>query len=132
MQLQNTDEALANILTTALEAAKKTGEFVIEQAPDLIQQLLLFNFVKSTVMAVICFVTTYLFFWSVKNRHWLTHEEFTYGPKYQIGPQIVVWIFVLPLSIGFGIWNFMNALKIAIAPKIWLIEYTVGLVQYVR
>ena len=41
--MRKTDEQLAEILKKGLEAAEKTGNFVVEQAPDLIQQLIVWK-----------------------------------------------------------------------------------------
>ena len=41
--MKETDQQLAEILKKGLEAAEKTGNFVVEQAPDLIQQLIVWK-----------------------------------------------------------------------------------------
>ena len=44
--MNETDKQLAEILKKGLETAEKTGNFIVEQAPDLIRQLLIFKTVS--------------------------------------------------------------------------------------
>ena len=44
--MSKTDDQLAKILQKGIEVAEKSGQFIIEQAPDLIQQLIIWKSVS--------------------------------------------------------------------------------------
>ena len=55
-----TDKQIAEILKKGLEAAEKSGNFVIEQAPDLVKQLITYKTVETSICVLIEITLMYL------------------------------------------------------------------------
>lgn len=110
---------LANAVQKGLELAETTGEFVIDQAPDLIKQLIMYNAIESALLAlsgIIFFIVGYKFVDSmVKKTSIFDDDEFD--------PFLL--FHSIPILIGSLLFfdNFGTFLKCVIAPKIFLIEY---------
>lgn len=134
--VSKTDEAVASVLEAALEAAKVTGNFVVEQAPDLVQQLLLFNTVKFGLVfsvtacgAVITGITAGKLFKKAQQRSeqssncYATMDDFAqfWGGVFSAGAGIILSIIAVSNSVSF--------LKITLAPKVWLLEYAAALIK---
>lgn len=127
--MKETDQQLAEILKKGLEAAEKTGNFVVEQAPDLIQQLIVWK----TCEYIFLILISIAFLFSIYKWHKSgikRHENFTYFSQeiefaifciYSIG---VILIFGIALFT-----SFLNLIQILVAPKIWLIEYAANLIK---
>lgn len=127
-----TDGALAvgdQLLIKAIELGTKTGDFVVEQAPEVIRQLLAWNMAQHLVWLSIQIIFITAFAWMIKNI-WNgigikeeNNEEVDGG-----------WIFIIMFMVIaniiatlFAIYNLLQVIKIWIAPKIWLIEYAAQL-----
>ena len=119
---QTANEVLRNLI----DAAASTGDFLKEQIPDVIQQLLTYNLVYSLVMlGVWAFLLTVGNYALYRLEKWMVNtgnEE----------------LLLIPLVVGtintfVSITNFTSnaniALKIWLAPKIYLLEYASNLVK---
>lgn len=128
------ENALESAVLKALDFAEKTGEFVIDAAPGLIQEFIAWktmHHIASIIMCIVIFlVIKYapcLFF---KKQEKAGYEEASYFGY--VGHEIPVIIFYIIL----GCWSLfavieiacsiMNLIKIIYAPNIYLMEYFLG------
>ena len=103
----------------------KTGEdFVIEQAPEVIEQILLWNGVKSFIlflimstMSLICIIVI------AKSSKMITEENDDDGVFGIIGGMLCFSLFMYLAFIN------LEWLQIWIAPKAYLIEYISGMIK---
>lgn len=133
--ISKTDEALAQVLTKALEAAEKTGQFVVEQAPDVVQQLVLYYTVLHWAsVALSLFILVGGMTLSVRS----FKSAFARAEKDEYKDADHFGEFWLGLFAGISsavtffalfIGNISDALKITLAPKVWLIEYAANLIR---
>lgn len=127
--MRKTDEQLAEILKKGLEAAEKTGSFVVEQAPDLIQQLIVWKtceYILLILISVGLILSIKKWYNSAIKRYgdfddFIDSVEFVGFSIYSI---IVIPIFGIALF-----HSFFNLVQILLAPKIWLIEYATNLIK---
>ena len=125
---QKTDEVLSEVVKKALTVAEKTGDFVIEQAPLLLQEFYawhIFSKIFWIIFSIILiFIGRYLpNLWLHKSPIRSNSDEF-FG-KY-IYDGFGTWVF-FSLSIISGsvimITNLYNLIYILVAPKLYLIDY---------
>lgn len=126
-QLQN---ALAEIIQKATTGIDAATEFLAAEMPDVVYQLLLWYGVKSAIMCALgaALILLWLYAWCkfsgpCKGIN-LTHFEDEVSPHF-MASLAVMWI---PLALSASMLN-LDWLQIAIAPKIWLIEYAATLVK---
>lgn len=123
----------AQALSEILDLALKTKDFVIEQAPDVVKQLLAWNFTLSFLST--CVFLTILGLMILAGRYlWVrrpfpdcrsTLEEDTAGRN----PTDAEWYNRgAACTMGFGASNLVW-LKIWVAPKLFLLEYAATLVR---
>ena len=127
--MKETDQQLAEILKKGLEAAEKTGKFVVEQAPDLIQQLIVWK----TCEYIFLILISIAFMFSVYK--WYKSAMKRYGDFDDFCDKIeffIYCIYAIAVIVIFGIalfTSFFNLIQILLAPKIWLIEYATNLIK---
>lgn len=105
-----------------LEMLTAAEGFVLEQAPDVVQQLLVWQFWSSVVGFVICLVVFFVCAWAVWR---LFKSADNYGPD----PVIIIPSVAVIISTLIGCISFFNALQIHLAPKVFLLEYLRGIVK---
>lgn len=116
---------VTSILEKSLKVAEASGEFLVEQTPEVLQQLLLWHGVESGIwftvnLATLLVIVFYLIPKSVKgckdkDGNW---EEWC--------PMLMFWsipIVITLLSVDI-VW-----LKILIAPKLYLLEYATSILK---
>jgi hypothetical protein len=114
----NVENAVVEIINKAIQGIDSTTDFLLSEIPEVIQQLLMWNFAKSLIVCVLFFVLSIVagrfLFLSIKE-----------GDE----PEPVLCMF--SAFTGFVIVTFFNHswLMIWIAPKVWLIEYAANLVK---
>lgn len=134
-ETSKTDQILAVILEKALAAAEKTGQFVVEQAPDVVQQLIVYNLVISGLASLLGLVLTLTLFKTIPAclkwgpimddyRH-KEHEGAIIKFLLNFGAALVC-VSAGPL---FFFENIGNFLKLVLAPKVWLLEYAANLIR---
>ena len=132
---QNTDQVLSKIVEKALVVAEKTGNFVIEQTPLLLQEFYNWHIVGSILgilMGIIIFLLGRYIpnLWIIYNESQGKHSEkyfnkYTKNCNWDNGILFARILFAFGLiisSIMFMI-NLYNLLFILIAPKLYLINY---------
>lgn len=136
---ENLQNAVASIITKAVQGADAAAEFVKAELPDVIQQLLTWNLVENLVfwcasvflLLVVAPVLIRMIFVAFKNcdndeskDHWAYSDE--------VACPVAATSFVLSLiSIIVGLIGICDIewLQIWLAPKVWLIEYAADLVK---
>lgn len=126
---EETEKLLNEALAGAINAVKTTGNFVVEQAPDLIRQLLLYNTVMLSawvLLGIVVLIATGL----IVRKAWKFEKTLSY-PDQGAGIAVGVVTFlvggVVGCSLVFG--HISELIKIVLAPKIWLLEYAASLVK---
>ena len=125
---QKTDETLSEVVKKALNVAEKTGDFVVEQAPLLLQE-----FYKWQIYSKIFFILLgiSIIFLGIKLPYlWLDKEQrswdYKYFSRYGDDGAISAWFFC-SVSLLFGIViilaNIYYLIYVLTAPKLYLIEY---------
>lgn len=140
---QKTDEVLSEVVKKALTIAEKTGDFVIEQAPLLLQEFYKWHICKAVFMALL-FLGIFLLvqklsrLLSYENEELIPKENKEYYYKkrdgrfyyssygdgdsesyaFSIGMKIASYF----SFIGVAVWLY-DLVFILVAPKLYLIEY---------
>ena len=125
---------LANdALKSLIESATQTKDFVIDQAPDIINQLLDWKFFENLILGIIPLVLVLISLMIVL----ICSRDFAKN-MYEDDISLKSVIFIISTVIGVGgligfitggFSSLMTALQIYIAPKIFLVEYAAGLVK---
>ena len=126
------EEQATNAMAGLIESFVAVKDFTIEQAPDVIDQLLAWNYTVSLMacVAVACCVPVSIFIAAKAAKEW----ELVEGP-YNDG-KAFVWSFIAGV---FGVATLvatpcvisenLDWLQITIAPKLYLIEYAASLAK---
>ena len=126
-----TDEVLAATITKGLETAEKTGQFLKEQLPDVVQQLLMWN-----TADCIMWISVILIYYIVYSIGWvkLTKKAEASG-KYSDSSDVaytfklVGGFFGLIIGLPLLMIYLSELLKLLIAPKLWLLEYAANIIR---
>ena len=130
--MNETDKQLAEILKKGLETAEKTGNFIVEQAPDLIRQLLIWKTVEYSIY-VIMGISLIIYFhrWTKKVTKEMKEKKDDYEDYFMSSfPNFLIavgQISFLIIGIVLIAANLHSLIQIVFAPKIYLIEYTAQL-----
>ena len=125
-----TDKQIAEILKKGLEAAEKSGNFVIEQAPDLVKQLITYKTVETSICVLIEITLMYLIVIYFKYLHKKNNEDssFIEGNSFHIGGMLISLVVAIFMFIAF-IADISNLIQLIFAPKIYLLEYIAKLLS---
>ena len=125
---QKTDEVLSQVVKKALSVAEKTGDFVIEQAPLLLQEFYAWHIWSDIFFILLAF--SFIFFGFKLPYLWLSkeksHWDYTYFKRYGDEGAVSAWVcFAIGNSIGviMLIVNVYDLVYILVAPKLYLIDY---------
>ena len=116
------EKELVRLIKSVEKPMSQGLDFAVEQAPEVIQQLLTWNFIESlaafcllSVLSVACLI------------------GFIYHMRYLIktgGEEIFVVLWMFPaVLLPAGLWQNLAWLKIWIAPKLYLLEYAAKLLD---
>jgi len=130
--MNETDKQLAEILKKGLETAEKTGNFIVEQAPDLIRQLLIWKTVEYSVYVILGIsLIIYFYRWTKKVSKEMKENEDDFEDYFMDSfANILIAIGQLSLLIIGMILiaeNLQDLIQIVFAPKVYLIEYSAKL-----
>jgi hypothetical protein len=131
---QSLQNALALIIEKAVSGMDATVGFLSEQIPDVIQQLLMWQFAYHLIWGLVLTIGTIVF--AVITIKWCRNLWRISDSRNDTGEAAVFATFFTLFSNAVGIKLFFDgfddlllALKIYIAPKIYLIEYAADLVK---
>jgi len=134
-KFQKTDEVLSKVIKKALIVAEKTGEFVIEQSPLLLQEFYNWNISKS-ILGILLGIVIFLlgryipYIWMNKTESQGKYSN-KFFKRYSINeyPENGIYTAWVIFSIGSLVSitqisiNSYNLLYILLAPKLYLIDY---------
>ena len=119
-----TDKQIAEILKKGLEVAEKSGNFVIEQAPDLVKQLITYKTIETSICVLIEITLMYLIFRYFKYLYKKTNENSDFISDNGLHVGAIITTFVLSIFLFFVfIFDISNLIQLIFAPKIYLLEY---------
>ncbi len=114
----NVENAVVEIINKAIQGIDSTTDFLLSEIPEVIQQLLMWNFAKSLILCTLFFalsITLIRFlFLSLKE-----HNE----------PELIIILMIAVVVCGAVTFANHGWLMIWLAPKVWLIEYAANLVR---
>jgi hypothetical protein len=121
------EEVLVKYIEKAAGSIEKGVEFALEQAPEIIEQLLRWEMVSSGLKMLLALV---MFGILIKFNLWQFHywKEYYKGHR-DVHEGLFANFLQLPFIIIASILFNLTWLKIWIAPKVWLIEYAASLVK---
>ena len=125
-----TDKQIAEILKKGLEVAEKSGNFVIEQAPDLVKQLITYKTVETSIYVLIEITLMYLIFRYFKYLYKKNNEDsdFIFDYEFHITGMVITSLIGIFLFFAF-INDISNLIQLIFAPKIYLLEYIAKLLS---
>ena len=125
-----TDKQIAEILKKGLEASEKSGNLVIEQAPDLVKQLITYKTVETSICVLIEITLMYLIVIYFKYLHKKNNEDsiFIEVNSFHIGGMLISLVVAIFMFIAF-ITDISNLIQLIFAPKIYLLEYIAKLLS---
>ena len=130
--MNETDKQLAEILKKGLETAEKTGNFIVEQAPDLIRQLLIWKTVEYSVYVILGIsLIIYFYRWTKKVSKEMKENEYDFEDYFMDSLANIFFaigqLSLLITGIILIAENLQDLIQIVFAPKIYLIEYSAKL-----
>ena len=125
-----TDKQIAEILKKGLEAAEKSGNFVIEQAPDLVKQLITYKTVETSICVLIEITLMYLIFIYFKYLYKKNNEDSDFIPENAFHGVGIIITSLMGIFLFFVFINdISNLIQLIFAPKIYLLEYIAQLLS---
>jgi len=106
------EETLATILEKALNLAEQTGDFAIDQAPDLLKQFFVWHTWEHILGIVLCLIIALAVHIPIR---WFVKEE--------EDESIYLFELINIIPLVFLCINIYNLVFITVAPKLYLIDY---------
>lgn len=114
--MKQTDEALGKLIEKGIEVAEKTGNFVIEQAPDLLKEFYMWQLWSNVAMVILMTISGFILYKLAKK----FTCDFDDDPI-----QYLFHIIFLLFPTILGVVSAYKVFYILVAPKLFLIEYFV-------
>ena len=125
-----TDKQIAEILKKGLEVAEKSGNFVIEQAPDLVKQLITYKTVEASIYVLIEITLMYLIVIYFKYLYKKNNENSSFIIENSFHVIGIIISFMASIFFFFAfIVDISNLIQLIFAPKIYLLEYIAQLLS---
>lgn len=125
------EKVLSSLITKVTTGADAVIQFGSEQLPEVLKQLLIWNFTYSLLLWVISLsiLIGYLWWMSVKWKWWMHNKATTSMSTDNLYSIITfIWsILAFPSLIMF--FSNLDWLKIWVAPKLYLLEYAASLIK---
>lgn len=122
---KKTDEVLSKVVEKALTVAEKTGEFVIEQAPLLLQEFYAWHIASNCLGAALFIFLSGLLCYVIRRiNKWGKEENLDLSDPEYFFPKMLSWTGLI-ISFIFLCANIYDLAFIYFAPKLYLIEYFV-------
>ena len=119
-------KAVAVMIEKAISGIDTAANFLAAEIPDVIHQLLMWNLTYSFLKASLCFAIVVAIVYFAYHGEKKLHAEGDHGSKGL--PTFVAAVLIVGPFCGLCS-SVTEALKIWIAPKVWLIEYAAELVK---
>lgn len=124
-------KVLADIITRVTSGTDAAIQFGKEQIPEVLKQLLVWNFTYSLLLWVISLsiIVGYLWWMCVKWKWWMNNKATTSTSTDNLYSIITfIWTILAFISLIMFFTNF-DWLKIWVAPKLYLLEYSASLIK---
>jgi hypothetical protein len=122
------EDQLSKLVGKSIEIAEKTGEFVVDQAPELLKEF--YNWHIATCIFFIVFAIFIVIIGRILPTGWLSKEKDYYDTNFfgrhgDEGAVVGYAVFFVCSLIGLIMFftNIYDLVFILVAPKIYLIEY---------
>ena len=128
--LSDARSAGKEIYGASKEALKKSVDFVFEQSPEIVRQFLTWKFMEASIKCVAMFlmlITIWFIAWFIYRKLKKYEDD-----GFEWMPILIVTILTImtaPLWYSQIIDNGLTAVKIKVAPKVYLIEYVIDKAQ---
>lgn len=115
------------VLEKAIQAATSTGEFLEEQVPLVVEELVAWKIAEAVIYVLLCVAFFVIWVW----RGWVfcNKKDPNSVDFFPWGPWLIVAGFGSFFAIPAFIINLMVAVKWIVAPRVALIEYAANLVR---
>lgn len=124
-------KVLADIITRVTSGADAAIQFGKEQIPEVLKQLLIWNFTFSFLIwfSATAIIIGYIIWMLTKFRWWFKNQRSTTTElDAAITLLTVIWGIITFIMI-FVFWCNLDWLKIWVAPKLYLLEYAASLIK---
>lgn len=124
-------KVLADIITRVTSGADAAIQFGKEQIPEVLKQLLIWNFTFSFLIwfSATAVIVGYIIWMLTKFRWWFKNQRST---TTELDAAVItitgIWGFISFIMI-FVFWCNLDWLKIWVAPKLYLLEYAASLIK---
>lgn len=124
-------KVLADIITRVTSGADAAIQFGKEQIPEVLKQLLIWNFTFSFLIwfSATAIIVGYIIWMLTKFKWWFKNQRTTTTEQdAAVTVLTVIWGFISFIMI-FVFWCNLDWLKIWVAPKLYLLEYAASLIK---
>lgn len=124
-------KVLADIITRVTSGADAAIQFGKEQIPEVLKQLLIWNFTFSFLIwfSATSIIVGYIIWMLTKFRWWFKNQRSTTTEQdAAVTVLTVIWGIITFIMI-FVFWCNLDWLKIWVAPKLYLLEYAASLIK---
>ena len=124
-------KVLADIITRVTSGADAAIQFGKEQIPEILKQLLIWNFTFSFLIwfSATAIIVGYIIWMLTKFKWWFKNQRTTTTEQdAAVTVLTVIWGFISFIMI-FVFWCNLDWLKIWVAPKLYLLEYAASLIK---
>lgn len=124
-------KVLADIITRVTSGADAAIQFGKEQIPEVLKQLLIWNFTFSFLIwfSATAIIIGYIIWMLTKFRWWFKNQRSTTTElDAAITAVTIIWGIITFIMI-FVFWCNLDWLKIWVAPKLYLLEYAASLIK---
>ncbi len=123
---EQAQQALANLLSMAVDGLNGAVEFSKAQLPEVVEQLLMWHMVESLIWFSVGLLVMIVTIWG----NFKVHKAVKDGDMDDMAYAIIVPVSLFTFSGGFiATTASLDWLKIMIAPKLYLLEYAAQLVK---
>ena len=120
--MQDLNELLRPLVEKAINGIDKGTEFVIEQAPDLLQEFYNWHIAESSIIIVFLLIGVVQMFWLKKPIERMRNFD---DDALDIGRIVLQGIVGIVCLVNLCV-QLLQLVKILVAPKLYLIEYFIN------
>ncbi|EFR8087461.1 hypothetical protein H0088_004104 [Salmonella enterica] len=124
-------KVLADIITRVTSGADAAIQFGKEQIPEVLKQLLIWNFTFSFLIwfSATAIIVGYVIWMLTKFRWWFKNQRSTTSEQDAAVTVVTVIWGIITFIMMFVFWCNLDWLKIWVAPKLYLLEYAASLIK---
>lgn len=122
------NQAMAQLITKALDGVDSAIDFSKTQLPGVIEQLITWKIAQYCIVSAVCVLS--IISMAIIAR-WL-HKKYNHSDKSDSPDLLLPHVLMVVVTVFFAALLLKNSLllvKINVAPKVWLIEYAAQIVK---